>query len=117
MESAQPSTAPGPEPVFRDGLGERRRRVDPSGNTDVLAVRAELAGVPSFEFALRERASRLASFHHPSFARVRGIERSSQPPQQLLIVSDETPGARLSTMLARIESRGVVLDTNAALCL
>jgi hypothetical protein len=117
MESAELSTAPAAESVFRDGLGERRRRVEPSGSADVLAVRAELAGVPSFEFALRERASRLASFHHPSFARVRGIERSPQPPQQLLIVSDETPGVRLSVLLAQAESRGLALETNAALCL
>src|SRR5262249_59203444 len=59
--------------VFQDGLGERRCTSDPtgSGTVDVLCLRDDLTSVPSFEFALRERVSRLANFRNASFARVR----------------------------------------------
>ena len=56
---------------FRDGLGERRHLDSPTGNEalEQLCLRNELAAVPSFEFALRERVSHLASFRHPQFGR------------------------------------------------
>src|SRR5207247_8370190 len=65
---------------FRDGLGERRRITQAGGDTiELLCLRRELTTVPSFEFALRERASRLASFRHDAFAPVRSIDRLSEP--------------------------------------
>jgi hypothetical protein len=64
-----PARAPGTPPksiVFQDGLGERRRISDVSGADTIeqLCLRGELTAIPSFEFALRERASRLANFRH-----------------------------------------------------
>ena len=42
--------------VFQDALGERRR-VDGNGDPiELLHLRGELTEIPSFEFALRERA-------------------------------------------------------------
>src|SRR5581483_46930 len=75
-----PALAPGTPPrtiVFQDGLGERRRISDVSGADTIeqLCLRAELTAIPSFEFALRERASRLASFRHVYFGRVRSVDR------------------------------------------
>ena len=61
------ASASTPVPVaFEDGLGTRRLAVDRSRNESVemLCLRGELTGVPSFEFALRERLSHLASFSH-----------------------------------------------------
>ena len=105
--------------VFQDGLGERRCTSDPSGTgtLEVLCLRDELTAVPSFEFALRERVSRLANFRHSSYARVRSIDRLNDPGSTLAVVSDHATGVRLSDMLATIERKGLVLDVNASLCL
>ena len=55
--------------VFHDGLGERRLIVEPTGNgtLEMLCLSGELTAIPSFEFALRERVSRLSSFRHTSY--------------------------------------------------
>jgi hypothetical protein len=58
--------------AFVDGLWRTPiTSSDPSGSEtlEVLCVRDELAAVPSFEFALRERVSRLATFRHSSCVR------------------------------------------------
>lgn len=105
--------------VFQDGLGERRSMPDPSGNgmLEVLCLRDELTAVPSFEFALRERVSRLANFRHAYYGRVRSIDRLNDPGSTLAVVSEHTHGVRLSEMLAVVERKGLTLDINASLCL
>lgn len=101
---------------FLDGLGERRSGKDPQGGAvEVLSLRRELAAVPSFEFALRERISRLATFRHPAYARIHGIERASSPDQSLTIVSEEVPGIRLSEFLSAAEARAFPIDIGAGL--
>src|SRR5262245_13369060 len=112
-----PATAERPEaPLFADGLGERVVAVDPATGDllQILRVRPELLSVPSFEFALRERAARLANFRHAYYARVRRIDRH---PTGLAIVSDHVEGVRLSEMLRVAHARGLQLDLSAALCL
>jgi hypothetical protein len=103
-------------PLFSDGLGERIVAVDAATGDllQILRVRPQLLAVPSFEFALRERAARLANFRHAYYARVRRIDRH---PAGLAIVSDHVEGVRLSDMLRVSEERGLRLDLNAALCL
>ncbi len=107
-----------PRIIFEDGLGQRTRRADGVDGqaTEVLRLRPSFATVPSFEFALRERAGRLAGFRHPSFVRVRGVERSGDAEPLLSVVSDAAPGLRLSTVLAGAQVRRVPLDIYAALC-
>src|SRR5882762_7641291 len=81
MDPAIAST-PVPTPVaFEDGLGTRRLAVDRSRNetVEMLCLRGELTGVPSFEFALRERLSHLAAFSHACYRRVRSVERLKDP--------------------------------------
>ncbi len=112
-----PATAERPEaPLFADGLGERVVAVDAATGDllQILRVRPDLLAVPSFEFALRERAARLANFRHAYYARVRRIDRH---PGGLAIVSDHVEGVRLSEMLRVAHARGLHLDLNAALCL
>jgi len=100
---------------FRDGLGERRRITQAGGDSiELLCLRRELTTVPSFEFALRERASRLASFRHDAFAPVRSIDRLSEPSAALAVVSGFTRGVRLSHLLAPNDRRPVTIDINAA---
>jgi hypothetical protein len=111
------ATAERPEaPLFADGLGERVVAIDaPSGDLlQILRVRPQLLTVPSFEFALRERAARLANFRHAYYARVRRIDRH---PGGLAIVSDHVEGVRLSDILRVAHTRGLHLDLNSALCL
>ena len=100
---------------FRDGLGERRRITHAGSDPiELLCLRRELTTVPSFEFALRERASRLASFRHDAFAPVRSIDRLSEPSAALAVVSGFTRGVRLSHLLAPNDRRPVTIDINAA---
>jgi len=94
-----PALASASAPVvvaFEDGLGTRRMAVDRSRNESVemLCLRGELTAVPSFEFALRERLSHLASFSHGCFGRVRSVERLKDPASTLALASDVTPGLR-----------------------
>jgi len=111
------ATAEQPEaPLFSDGLGDRVVAVD-GGTGDllqILRVRPELLAVPSFEFALRERAARLANFRHAYYGRVRRVDRH---PSGLAIVSDHVEGVRLSEILRVASARRLQLDLNAALCL
>jgi PEGA domain-containing protein len=103
-------------PLFADGIGERVVAVDAATGDllQILRVRPQLLQVPSFEFALRERAARLANFRHAYYARVRRIDRH---PGGLAIVSDHVEGVRLSEMLRVAHARGLQIDLNAALCL
>jgi PEGA domain len=112
-----PATAPQPEaPLFTDGLGDRVVAVDAATGDllQILRVRPQLLAVPSFEFALRERAARLANFRHAYYARVRRIDRH---PSGLAIVSDHVEGVRLSDMLRVAHERHLQIDLSAALCL
>ena len=115
-----PAFAPGTTPkaaVFHDGLGERRRISDVSGADTIeqLCLRSDLTAIPSFEFALRERASRLANFRHVSYARVRSVDRLTDPASTLTVVSDSIKGVRLANLLTASERRPVTLDINASL--
>jgi hypothetical protein len=119
MNPAAARTSAPPPVVFRDAFGERRRIVAPSGSDalDVLCLRAELTAVPSFEFALRERVSRLAAFRHPFFAHIRTVERLSDTARTLAIISNAQAGTRVSEMLTHAAKHDVVLDSDAAMCL
>ena len=119
MDSAHaPAVAPATV-AFHDGLGERHRVVDRARNelVEILCLRSELTAVPSFEFSLRERVSHLSTFRHGCYARVRSVERLKNPASTLAVVSDVTPGIRLSEILAFADKSQVTLDIDAALCL
>jgi serine/threonine protein kinase len=106
-------------PLFCDGLGERVVAADGATGEllQILRIRPALTAVPSFEFALRERAARLANFRHACYARVRRIDRVAVPGPGLSIVSDHVEGTRLSDILRVAHERNLQLDINTALCL
>jgi serine/threonine protein kinase len=106
---------PAPSFVFEDGLGTRHHTTD-AGNQplEVLTLREELTAVPSFEFALRERASRLAGFRHACFGHVRGVDKTGAT---LAVVSDRVEGIRLSEILTVAEQQLLPVEIDAALCL
>src|SRR5262245_23978638 len=117
MDPAVAAAVPAPN-NFHDGLGERRRVADRSGSgetVELLCLRRQLTSIPSFEFALRERAGRLANFRHTYFARVRSIDRLNDASATLAVVSDVTRGVRLSQLLTPADRRPVTIDINAAL--
>jgi hypothetical protein len=110
-----PSSAP---VAFEDGLGQRRLSVSAANEPlDVLALREELTGVSSFEFALRDRVSRLANFQSEHYGRVRGVERIGKAGTTLAVVSEHVPGVRLSQVLEFAETQLLPIETDAALCL
>lgn len=103
--------------AFQDGLGERRHVLDTTGaeTLELMCLREEIAAVPSFEFALRERVSRLASFRNNNYGRVRTVERLNDGKGTLAVVSERTPGIRLSEMLRHAEERRLAVDITTAL--
>ncbi|HEY7499376.1 MAG TPA: PEGA domain-containing protein [Vicinamibacterales bacterium] len=106
-------------PLFCDGLGDRVVAADGATGEllQILRIRPALTAVPSFEFALRERAARLANFRHAYYGRVRRIDRVAVPGPGLSIVSDHVEGTRLSDILRVAHERDLQLDINTALCL
>lgn len=98
-----------------DGLGTCRRLVDRTGTpSDARDIVPSLAAQPAFAFAARERATRLASFRHASFARIRGVERTGAGG--LRVWSDPVDGVRVSALLAAADAGRLPVDVNAALC-
>src|SRR5438309_10149954 len=115
MDPALASASMPAPAAFEDGLGIRRLAVDRARNepVEMLCLRGELTSVPSFEFALRERVSRLATFRHTCYGHVRSVERLKDSASTLALVSDATPGVRLSELLAFSERESVTLDIDA----
>ena len=109
-----PVSSPQPTQLtFEDGLGERRYAVGTvSEPLEVLKLSSVLSSVSSFDFALRERAARLAGFRHESYGRVRSIELDRRT-SALLVTSDYVAGIRLSTLLAETQKRGIPPEFNA----
>lgn len=103
--------------VFEDGLGQRVLRTAPGAGAEqqVLVLRSAFAALPSFEFALRERVERLAAFHHPQFAPVVEVVRTTGAVDELSVVSEATSGVRLSDLLRGAQARQVPVGINAAL--
>lgn len=101
--------------AFADGLGIRQRAVENGEPVDRLCVDEGLASAPGFDFALRERVSRLANFRHAYYGRARRVERLDGG--RLAVLSDAADGARLSRILEVADASKLDLDVNVALCL
>ena len=105
-----------PPATFLDRLGGRFIVRDRTGaNVEILVFTNELASAPGFEVALRETVSRLTDFRHPSVRRVRGLARLAEPDNRLALVSDLSPGSRLSELLYAAEQDHREVDTRGAL--
>ena len=105
---------------FEDGLGRRYRpaaRLDSDTPLEILCFRHEITAVPAFEFALRERIARLSDFHHPSFARIRKVDRLNDERGTVTLMADGAAGDRLIEILPDVERTGLVLDVHSALSL
>jgi hypothetical protein len=117
MAGSGSSRAADPLHTFCDGLGSRTVIAEKGGIVlELLRVTPDFALVPRFDATLRERVSRLANFRHPSFARVRRVDRLDGAGG-LGIVSEHATGLRLSHVIELAERHELALDINAALCL
>lgn len=103
--------------AFEDGLGQRMSAADPHGGAghQWLVLRPALSSASSFEFALRERAERLADFEHPQVARVVALERQPGDEPRLRVAFTGAEGARLSDLLRSAQVRQVPVGIGAAL--
>jgi hypothetical protein len=93
-----------------DGFGRRTRGIDAESGDDceVLELSPALVEHAGFVAALGDRVARAAAVRHASYVHLRRLDRPSA--DRLLLVSDRTPGWRLSQMLDVPAARGVPLD-------
>ncbi len=82
-----------------DGFGRRVASTDAASGEPVecLELSPGLAAHTGFATALTDRVGRLAEVRHANYVRVRRLDRLG--PTQLVVVSDQTPGPRLSDLL------------------
>ena len=116
--AAAPESSGNVRPGFEDGLGRRYRpaaRLDSDAPLEILCFRHEITDVPAFEFALRERVARFSDLQHPSFTRIRKVDRLNDDHGTVVLMSDGAAGIRLIDVLSEVERSGRVLDLNAAL--
>ncbi len=87
------------DPAIADGFGGRTRGVDPETGDEVelLELSQSLVEHSGFVTALAERVARFATVRHASYAHLRRLDRPST--DRLVLVSDSTPGWRLSELL------------------
>ncbi len=97
-----------------DGVGDRLWMFDNSGtpSLELLRFHPLLATANGFEDALRERVDELEGFEHPSFSRVRAIQRMDSG--DLALVSTFTTGKRVSEILNSPNARAGVHPAFAA---
>jgi len=85
--------------TIADGFGRRTRGVDAEAGDEVefLELPAALVEHSGFVTALAERVARFATVRHTSYAHIRRLDRPAA--DRLILVSDSTPGWRLSELL------------------
>lgn len=85
--------------LMTDGFGRRVASTDAASGEPVecLELLPGLAAHTGFATALTDRVARLADVRHANYVRVRRLDRLG--PNQLVVVSDQTPGPRLSDLL------------------
>lgn len=100
-----------------DGLGQRVAAVDAATGEPVehLELATELVLHTAFASALADRVTRLAAVRHASYVRVRRVDRPAI--DRLVVVSDATPGRRLSDLLDASEAAGIRPDIDAVVAL
>lgn len=93
-----------------DGFGTRTSGIDSETGDEVelLDLAPQLVEHSGFVATLGERVARFAAVRHASYVHMRRLDRPS--PDRLELVSDLTPGWRLSELLAESTAAGVPLD-------
>ena len=97
-------------PSLEDGFGRRSYSTDPELDDEVelLELAPALVEHAGFVAALGERVARFASVRHASYVQLRRLDRPAG--DRLLLVSDYTPGWRLSHLLKTAANAGTPPD-------
>jgi len=82
-----------------DPLGTIAIQSSETGPERVLQVRNDLVSAGAFEFAIRERAARLATLRHPVWLPIRRIARQAGQPPRVSVVSDHPTALSLRQVL------------------
>ena len=82
-----------------DPLGTIAIQSSETGPERVLQVRNDLVPAGAFEFAIRERAARLATLRHPMLLPIRRIAREAGRPPRVSVVSDHPTALSLRQIL------------------
>ena len=106
-----------PPATVTDGFGQRFTGVDSETGEQVelLEFAPEIVEHTGFVTALAERVARLASVRHASYVHLRRLDRPS--PDRLQLVSDLTPGWRLSEMLDESQAANIPVDISSVIAL
>lgn len=99
-----------PAAIAIDGFGTRTSGIDSETGDEVelLDLAPELVEHAGFVATLGERVARFATVRHASYVHMRRLDRPS--PDRLQLVSDLTPGWRVSELLAESTAANVPLD-------
>ena len=109
VSTVEPAQVSPPKPLaswyaqgLSDALGDRLLMFDNSDapSLELLRFRPRPRPGPGFEGALRERVERLSQFRHPAFAHG-PLRQAARAGRDLALVSNCTPGKRLSEVLHR----------------
>ena len=105
-----PPAVNAPVTMAIDGFGTRRNGIDSEtgDEVEVLELAPELVDHSGFVSTLGERVARFAAVRHASYVHLRRIDRPSA--DRLELVSDRTPGWRLSDMLGESTAANVPID-------
>jgi hypothetical protein len=93
-----------------DGFGSRTNGIDSEGGDEVelLDLAPQLVEHSGFVAALGERVARMAAVKHASYVHLRRLDRPSS--ERLELVSDLTPGWRLSDLLQESNAANIPVD-------
>jgi len=99
-----------PVTIAVDGFGRRTNGIDSETGEEVelLDLSPELVEHSGFVSALGERVARFAAVRHASYVHLRRLDRPAE--DRLELVSDLTPGWRLSELLEESTPAGIPVD-------
>jgi hypothetical protein len=106
-----------PVTIRVDGFGPRTNGVDPDTGDEVerLDLAPKLVEHAGFVTTLAERVARLSAVRHTSYVHLRRLDRPDA--DHLELVSDFTPGWRLSELLSESNAAGIPVDITVVISL
>ena len=110
---------PSNDPVMTavDGFGLRTKGIDAEtgDEVDLLDLAPQLVEHSSFVATAGERVARFAAVRHASYVHLRRLDRPAA--DRLQLVSDYTPGWRLSELLAESSASNIPVDITVVIAL
>jgi len=106
-----------PATITLDGFGPRTNGIDPETGDEIerLDLAPLLVEHSAFVTTLAERVARLAAVRHASYVHLRRLDRPDA--DRLELISDFTPGWRLSELLDESSTAGVPVDITVVISL